>query len=309
MTLESIFGSFEFDIISTQMAFVGVGESQYAINKYISNNIGALSQLLQLILDTKKFPKLILHASSMGGYGEGLRFCIEHGAVSIDKLRTTMKIPCPMCDGNTYSVATHEELEMFPKSYYAITKKTQEEMLKVFSELYDVPVVALRYFSVYGLESNPQNPFTGVLSVIGNKILNSETISLNEDGDQTRDLICSDDIADAHYTVSRKWNSGFVAVNVGTGKKVPLNYIAQRMLELLGSDKIITHNHIVRKGDIRDMSANIKKMKEVFGWEAKVTIDVGIKQYCSYLQNNYSKFIGKDTNTIADTELKKRGLL
>ena len=125
-TLEDIFESHTFDIISTQMAYVGVGESQYAINKYVSNNIGSLSQLLQLILDTKKFPKLILHASSMGGYGEGLRFCTEHGAISIEKLRTTMRIPCPLCSASTYSVGTHEELEMFPKSYYAITKKIQE---------------------------------------------------------------------------------------------------------------------------------------------------------------------------------------
>lgn len=306
---ESIIRDYTFDIISTQMAFVGVGESQYEISKYVLNNIGFLSQLLQFILHTKKFPKLIIHASSMGGYGEGLRICPMHGAISIENLRTTVEILCPSCNSNTYSVATHEEIEMFPKSYYAITKKTQEEMLKVFSELYNVPVVALRYFSVYGIESNPRNPFTGVLSVIGNKILNSSTISLNEDGDQTRDLICSDDIADAHYVVSREWNKGFIAVNVGTGKSVSLNYVAQTMIDILESNKIITHNHVVRKGDIRDMCADITKMKNTFNWVAKVSIDTGIEKYCNYLQNNYDKFVGSDTTAQADSELKKRGLL
>lgn len=284
-SLQSLIESKNFDIISHQASSVGVGESMYNITKYCQNNISFTAELLQAIIDTKKFPKCLMLASSMGPYGYGNGFKDKE-----------------ICESDPRS----------PQSFYAITKQTQEEMFRVFANTYKVKAIALRYFSVYGTKANPNNPFTGVLSIIANKIINSDVVELNEDGEQTRDLISADDCAKAHIKACAFEGYDqmyFYAFNTATGYSVTMKYIAERMISLLDPLKELKFNGQYRKGDIKHSRASIYLAKNHLDFVASDKIDDAIVDYCDYIQNNWDAFKTKDTCQEEQNKLLKLNLL
>jgi dTDP-L-rhamnose 4-epimerase len=291
-SLQMILLQHTFDIISHQGAVVGVGESQYQIQKYFHYNVEGTAELLQAILNSKKLPNKILFAGSMGPYGEGA-YKKENGRF----------VPIP----------TKENFKLDPKSIYALTKKMQEELLSAFAQIYNVSVISLRYFSVYSDTFPPLNPLTGVLSIIGNKIINGKAIELYEDGEQTRDLVHSYDVARAHYlachcTLTR--SVPLLPINIGTGKNYSMNYIAKKMKEYLHSDKEIVHTHTHRFGDIKNMIADNTYAKVWLGWEPTINLEDSIKSYCEFLKEHWDEFtINKDTTEIEAENLKNRGLV
>lgn len=270
-----------FDIISNQAARVGVGQSQYYIEDYVFHNDFGTAKLIQCVVDSKRLPKLILHAGSMGPYGDA-----------------------------PYKLAVDEGFPKNPQSVYAVTKLAQEELLKVFSYAYGIPVVSLRYFSVYGTEQNPLNPYTGVLSIIANQLINNDKVELYDTGEQTRDLIHVEDVAEAHFLASRLENfSGFTPINIGTGKSHSIKSIAYLMEHLISNrTKDIVFNGKRRSGDIRHMMADISLAKKLLGWEPKHNLVEDIKAYCKYVLYNKEKFM---VNTVKEEQenIIRKGLL
>lgn len=301
----------KFDIVSHQAAFVGVGESQYNVLKYVDNNVTFTAKLLQAFVSNKEhIPGLFMLAGSMGPYGEGPYKCPEHGIIYPS--RTSIQVPgCPTCGGDLTPVDIDESCELHPKSVYGLTKKAQEDLLQVFSQTYGMRAISLRYFSVYGVNSNPNNPYTGVLSVIANKIINSPQVSMYEDGNQTRDLICAHDVASAHFMAS---NIGkdftFEAFNVGTGKSRSLRDVSERMIARLSPEKPLVFTNEYRFGDIKHSRANCEKLKNHTGWEASIELDKAIDDYCTFILENWSKFSTKeDTSAVEHSRLKEKGLI
>jgi len=310
-TLSDIMKHFKFDIISDQACLVGVCQSQYDIYSYINNNIGHTAYMLSSILESKHFPKKILLAGSMGPYGEGIRHCNNCGINFYLPLgRSKINIDCISCGKETILNPIREDTQKYPQSFYALSKQTQEETIKLFCNIYNVNAVSLRYFSVYGINSNPNNPYTGVLSIIANKILNSDVVELNEDGTQLRDLIRNTFCAEAHYKVCNYENENLLDIfNIGTGKAYSLKYIAEKMLVKFNSNKNIVFNNSMRKGDIKDSIADNSYTEKVLGFKAENLILKDIDLYVDFIENNVAKFRKIDTCKQADAELKKNKLL
>ena len=95
-TLKEALIKYKFDIISHQAAYVGVGDSQLNPKKYLDNNIGITSELLQAMIDTGIFPERLILAGSMGPYGEGNRICSECGEIIDNITRYEIDILCPL---------------------------------------------------------------------------------------------------------------------------------------------------------------------------------------------------------------------
>lgn len=280
-TLGKLLEAVQPDIISHQASLVGVGQSQYMIEEYVKNNVTFTSQLLQAMIDTGVLPKLFIHAGSMGPYGD------------------------------TVMSPIHEVAMLRPVSVYGVTKAAQEELIRVFSAAYGVPAISLRYFSVYSTDQTPLNPYTGVLSVTGNKFINDVEIRLYDDGEQIRDLIHVKDVAEAHFKASRLENHmDFVAVNIGTGVGHTINYVASKMKETLMSAKNIVHTNTIRSGDIRNAVADISRAKVLLDWEPTITLEESIKEYCDFLAKNWDKYkMPISTNTVETDNLVNRGLI
>lgn len=307
-----------FDIISHQAARVGVGESQYEISKYVDANLGFTGELLDSLVKTRKFPSSLLLASSMGPYGEG-HYCCTKTRISFPAdPRSTMFIKCPFCSPSSNScqpvpLLIQETDRRNPASIYAVTKLAQEEMFRVFSETHRITTTALRYFSVYGTTCNPNNPYTGVLSVIAGMILNAPVVELFEDGEQTRDLIHCADVASANYLASKIYDGNFRALNICTGKRTSLRSVAEYMMAKLSvglSKKEIVYTNKFRKGDIRHSCGMNDKAVELLKWKHAYSIRRGMDEYCAFILENKDKFLlGKDTSSQEKERLIERNLI
>jgi dTDP-L-rhamnose 4-epimerase len=309
-TLEDALRYVNPDVISHQAACVGVGESQYKIRLYHNNNVSFTARLLQYILDLKLKPEKIMLAGSMEPYGEGQRKCVNCEEIFIPmKPRDRIDIRCPDCFSDTLPLPMWEPQPLSPQSQYAVSKMTQESMLRVFCNTYDIPGVSLRYFSVYGTECNHRNPYTGVLSIIANKLINSDEVELSEDGEQTRDLIHADDIGLAHFTGVNCDTGTFISLNIGTGKSVSLKYVAEAIKDKLKIDKPIVYNGKLRRGDIKDACASTFGASAVLGWKSSIRIEDGIDAYCRYVADNKDLYTTGDICWEADKAPERSGLI
>jgi len=273
----------DFDILSHQAALVGVGQSQYDIHRYVTNNINVTSALLQAILKTNKMKIKILFAGSMGPYGE----CWKNP-------------PSPVKE-------THK---LSPRSIYAVTKQTQENLIKVFSETYDIPALSLRYFSVYSTTQNPLNPYTGVLSIIANKLLNSDKVELFGDGNEYRDLVNVEDVANAHFLATRYEWKGFDAMNVGSGSYETMRCTALEMRDMIDKSKEVIFNGKTRRGDVRGICADISKIKKKLNWVPEHSSVGKIQEYCQFIRENKEKYTyNTDSTAVENLTLELKGLI
>jgi len=307
----------EVDVIFHFAAAVGVGQSQYQISHYVESNILGTANLLDILVNEKHNVKKVIVASSMSIYGEGLYFCKKCGQVKpeLRNLLSTMyyvlctnlgywEPKCPKCQKEIKPVSTSEETPLISNSIYAITKKEQEEMSLLIGKTYGIPVVALRFFNVYGPRQSLSNPYTGVCAIFLSRIKNNKPPVIYEDGLQTRDFIWVKDIVKACILSMKKEEANFEVFNVGTGKPVTILKIAETLISLLGKKLQPEITYKFRKGDVRHCYADIKKIKKLLGFKPETCLEEGLKKLIKWAKK--TKAI--DKFEIAEKELKQKGL-
>lgn len=264
------------DVISHHAAAVGVGESMYNPLRYVEQNCLFTGELIQAIIDTSWKGEL-MHASSMGIFGEQMWPATE----SIDE---------------------------FPKSFYGLTKKFQEHALWMMANNYPgIELCSLRYFSVYSSTFNPENPFTGLLSIIVDQILDGGPVELYGDGYQTRDLIHVRDVASIHNHILEtgiRWES----INVCTGESLSMREIATMICQEFGYTGEVIFNGKHRAGDILEsQGGNALLLSE---WPFKfISLKAGIREYREFIEANRDKIkagsVKRENKNIADRGLVK----
>ncbi|HZU29551.1 MAG TPA: NAD-dependent epimerase/dehydratase family protein, partial [Candidatus Angelobacter sp.] len=178
------------EVVFHLAAAVGVGQSMYEIEHYMGTNTQGTAVLLQELLNRKARVEKLVVASSMSIYGEGKYSCSQCGEVapqlrSVEQLRMRQWEPnCPVCGETLKPVPTDESKPLQCSSFYALSKKDQEEMCLLFGRTYNLPVVALRYFNIYGTRQALSNPYTGVAAIFASRLLNAKAPMIFEDGEQ-----------------------------------------------------------------------------------------------------------------------------
>src|SRR6185436_10541756 len=133
-------------------------------------------------------------------------------------------------------VPTNEDKPLYPSSVYAISKQDQEQFCLVVGRAYDIPVVALRYFNVYGPRQALSNPYTGVCAIFSGRLLNDERPLIFEDGEQTRDFVHVSDIVQANLLALETDRADYQALNVGTGRPTSVRTVAAMLARGLNKD-------------------------------------------------------------------------
>ena len=164
------------DMIIHDAAEVGVGQSMYSIDQYISTNVQGTGILWDILVNEKHKIEKVLVASSMSNYGEGRFHCSKHGKVS-PKIRSEeqmrrrqWEVLCPVCYKELMPLPTDEEKEMDCTSVYAQSKKDQEVYSIMIGKAYQIPTVAARYFNCYGPRQSLNNPYTGAAAIFSSCI-------------------------------------------------------------------------------------------------------------------------------------------
>jgi len=154
-----------------------------------------------------------------------------------------------------------------PLNSYAVSKLSGETLMKMYSDLYGVNTVTLRYFNVYGPRQPESGQYAPVMGIFLKQREQDKSLTVVGDGQQTRDFVHVSDIAAANLTVAEKDVEVYGQVyNVGTGLQLSIKKIAEMI-----SDDIV---HIPpRPAEARKSFANTSKIKDIYGWEAKVKLE------------------------------------
>ena len=296
------------EVIFHQAAMVGMGQSQYLIDKYVDVNVTGTAKMLDYLANHEHNVKKLLVAASMSSYGEGLYKCSKCGLVeppmrSNEQINSKMwGLRCPTCNSQLSSMPTPETKRLDSSAVYSLTKKYQEEMCLSFGKTYSIPVVSMRYFNAYGPRQSLSNPYTGVAALFTSRLKNGNTPLVFEDGLQNRDFIHVEDVACANVFLMNHNVSG-EAFNIGTGNTVSILDLARKLAQGLGVDiepRVLNQG---RPGDVRYCYADNSKLSSL-GFSFKypeLDIDTLI---------DWSKAaVAVDKSEKALNEMKQRGLL
>ncbi len=240
------------DIVYHQAAQAGVRTSWgEGFGQYTARNINATQVILEAAKQAKSL-KRIVYASSSSIYGDA----------------ATMPTPETLCPQ--------------PVSPYGITKLAGEQLCWLYHQNFDVPVTALRYFTVYGPRQRPDMAFHKFFKAA----INHEAIDIYGDGQQTRDYTYVSDIVAANLAAGEMPKAIGEVFNIGGGSRVTLIKLLTMMEQVMG--RSIRKRYIEQAaGDARHTSADIAKAKEILGYKPQVSLMTGLIEQWQWIQPLY----------------------
>ncbi len=180
--------------------------------------------------------------------------------------------------GNTPTLPKTDEMPANPLSPYSVTKATGEFYGRVFAALYDLPVVGLRYFNVFGPRQDPNGPYAAVIPKFINALMSGQSPTIHGDGRQTRDFTFISNVVDANILAAQnaKKAQGNI-MNVACGGRTSLIEIHRLLNEIFGKN-IEADFGPPRAGDVRDSEADISTVVDLLGFSPKVGLNEGLQK-------------------------------
>jgi len=179
--------------------------------------------------------------------------------------------------GKAETLPHHEDLSPRPISPYGVSKLAAENYVKVFSEVYGLETVCLRYFNVYGPRQT-YGPYSGVITIFINRLLGNQPPIIYGDGKQTRDFINIQDVVDASMLALVRKNAVGEVFNIATGIVTTVNQVANMLQEIIGKTRLKPVYTDPRMGDIRHSYADISKARRVLGYDPTVSLRDGLAE-------------------------------
>jgi len=233
------------DVVFHEAALISVTRS--VENPALTNEINVAGTLNMLKASSDAGVKRFIHASSSSVYGE-----IE-------------------------TLPKREDLTTQPISPYAVSKLAAENYVKVFSEVYGLETVSLRYFNVYGPRQTI-GPYSGVITIFINRLMNNQPPIIFGDGEQTRDFTNVQDVVEANMLAMKNKSATGEVFNVATGEPTTINHLAKLLLQIMDRTSLKPVYEKPRPGDIRQSYADVSKARKMLGYEPKTVLREGLEK-------------------------------
>ena len=179
--------------------------------------------------------------------------------------------------GDTPTLPKDEDMATNPLSPYALQKVVGEQYLQMFTKLYGLETVSIRYFNVFGPRQDPSSPYSGVISVFATALLDNRPPKIYGDGEQTRDFTYVANVVDGVLRACEATGASGQVINVATGGRISLNELFKVMKKIVGAD--VNPEYVeARKGDVRDSQADIRKAKDILGYKPTVSFEEGLQR-------------------------------
>jgi UDP-glucose 4-epimerase len=179
--------------------------------------------------------------------------------------------------GDTETQPLNEEMPPKPVSPYAVSEMAAENYTKVFSKVYGLPTVCLRYFNVYGPRQT-YSLYSGVITIFINQLLRNQPPIILSDGKQTRDFVYVEDVVEANMLALKSKNASGEVFNIATGIATKINQIVQILQQNMSKTGLQPIYEKSRPGDIRHSCASIEKAKNILGYNPKFSIEEGLSK-------------------------------
>ena len=179
--------------------------------------------------------------------------------------------------GNNPQMPKREDMLLEPESPYAVSKAMGEYYARVYSQIYGLEVVGLRYFNVFGPRQVPSSPYSGVISIFIAQMRAGESPTVCGDGHQSRDFVYVGDVAEANMRASTAPGIAGRIYNIGCGRSASLLELIAALNQILGAELVPTFAP-PRDGDIRFSSADISRARAELDYEPRVGFAEGLEQ-------------------------------
>ena len=186
--------------------------------------------------------------------------------------------------GDTPTLPKHEQMPTNPLSPYALQKVVGEQYLQMFTKLYKLETVSIRYFNVFGPRQDPTSPYSGVISVFATALLENRSPKIYGDGKQTRDFTYVANVVDGVLRACDAPNASGEVINVATGGRISLNDLFYAMRDVVGGTLEPTYAE-PRQGDVRDSQADIRKAKDLLGYTPSVSFEDGLARTIAWYRS------------------------
>ena len=179
--------------------------------------------------------------------------------------------------GNQPTLPKVESMPTAPLSPYALQKLVAEQYCQMFTQLYGLETVTIRYFNVFGPRQDPSSPYSGVISLFIRYLVDGRQPTIYGDGGQTRDFTYVANVVDGVLRACQAPAASGEVINVATGGRISLNELFRAVRELTGA-KVEPIYAETRAGDVRDSQADISKAKRLLGYEPIVDLERGLEK-------------------------------
>jgi UDP-glucose 4-epimerase len=183
--------------------------------------------------------------------------------------------------GDTPTLPKKEEMTPNPLSPYAVSKLTAEYYCEIFTHIYALPTVSLRYFNVYGPGQDPASEYAAVVPKFITSVLNDKSPIIYGDGEQTRDFTFINDVVIANVLAAESASTGIF--NIAGGKRISINALAQLIIKTSLKDVELIYKN-PRDGDVLHSLADVTRAKNGFNFISKFSINDGIEETIKWFQ-------------------------
>ncbi len=175
-----------------------------------------------------------------------------------------------------------EDHPVEPDSPYGASKLAAEKHCLAYSKLYDLDVVCLRYFNVYGVNQR-YDAYGNVIPIFAHRLLQGLPLVVHDDGEQTRDFVNVQDVARANLAAAAQ-NGLSGAFNIASGTSITINRLVELMADAAGIAPAVEHGPR-RKGDVRHSLADISAAQSAFGYRPTVDLAGGLREYLEWVRS------------------------
>jgi len=168
-----------------------------------------------------------------------------------------------------------------PVSPYGVSKLAAEQYARVYSEVYDLPTVSLRYFTVYGPRMRPNMAISNFVS----RCLDGRPPVVYGDGKQTRDFTHISDIVDANRRLLSTDAADGEVLNIGSTDNITIRQLAINIRDQIDPNLELQYDDR-HAGDAEHTHADISKAKEYIGYEPSISIEEGVERFVGWYRDN-----------------------
>jgi len=275
-------------------AETGTGQSYDEPARYCNVNVMGTAHLIEAMRRVDTVRRVVL-AASRAVYGEGAyldqggALCagLPREASAMAEGRFDVPLP-PAFTGPGRPAPSRAGLPPAPASVYASTKLMQEYLLAQAGEGTAWTATMLRFQNVYGDGQSLRNPYTGVLSIFAQQLLEGKELAIFEDGEIARDFVYVDDVVDALVRAGERPLPHGTVLDIGMGQAVTILEVAKTLMKALGrSQDAYRITGAFRVGDIRHACADIEEARTLLDWQPKVSVDDGLARLARWAQGQH----------------------
>jgi len=177
--------------------------------------------------------------------------------------------------GDSEILPKEESMQVDPISPYAVAKYANELYGRVFSNIYCLPCVGLRYFNVFGPYQDPGSDYAAVIPKFITRMLRQKPPIIFGDGEQSRDFTYVENVVAANLAAASS-EAGGVSVNIACGERYSLNQLVGKLNEILGTDLVPVYED-PRQGDVKHSLAAIENARDLIDFKPRIGFLEGLR--------------------------------